>query len=266
MSDKLIKVPGVGPVKPVYIYAGAGAVVLILAVAYTRRSSGAAEEELAAPADTYVEGDPGYVQGSGDGTGTTYYPDTDGGGLTAEDLRDALDAWDSGKPVEEAPYATNLDWNYAAQGVLSDAGVDPGAAAGAIANVLAGLPVTAQQQRWFLQAVGLLGNPPKGYPAIRVQDTPAQPGKPAEAPLKAPAGLKATGVFKEHVTLDWDHTAGATGYVVFRNGQRVQSPNYSLATVWGLKPGTKYTFEVKATKGSATGPGTKTTITTKKKK
>lgn len=49
----------------------------------------------------------------------------------------------------------------------------------AVAMVLGGVPVTTAQKDQFLEAVGVFGQPPQGYPTpIQTTDTPGQPGTP----------------------------------------------------------------------------------------
>jgi len=52
----------------------------------------------------------------------------------------------------------------------------------ALAMVLGGVPVSTAQKNQFLEAVGVFGPPPQGYPSpIKTTDTPGQPGTGAKA-------------------------------------------------------------------------------------
>jgi hypothetical protein len=270
-----IKVPGVGPVKSKYVYAGAAAVVVIVGVAYARRSMAPTEEATAPEGEGSPDaaldssaGDPYGQYSDASGYNTVYGPG--GSGASADDIAEAISTWwenRDGDAADAKEYATNRDWASAAQGVLADMGVASDAAASAIANVLAGLPVTAVQQRYYLQAVGLLGAPPGNVPTIRLSDTPAQPGTGTTPTLTAPKNLKVTGLFTSHVTLDWDNVAGAGGYTIYRDGARIETVRFSNANVWNMKPGTKHTIQVKAmgADNKTMGPAASVSFTTKKK-
>jgi len=80
-------------------------------------------------------------------------------------------------------YTTNADWAQAAENDLLALGVTQQAAATAITRILAGLTVTIAQQDLFMQAIGLIGQPPQGYPKpIKLINSPAQPGPPPPHP------------------------------------------------------------------------------------
>jgi len=71
---------------------------------------------------------------------------------------------------------TNSEWAAAA---VSQIGGDASTVQTAIASVLGGVAVTTAQKNIFLEAVGLLGQPPQGYPAINTTDTASQPASSA---------------------------------------------------------------------------------------
>lgn len=58
---------------------------------------------------------------------------------------------------------------------------DPATVQAALSAVLGGLTVTTAQKNLFMEAVGILGAPPQGYPPIHTSDTSAQPGSPPPA-------------------------------------------------------------------------------------
>jgi PASTA domain len=74
---------------------------------------------------------------------------------------------------------TNNEWVQEAIGGSLPG--DPGTIQTALSAVLGGLTVTTAQKNLFLEAVGVLGNPPQGYPPIHTSDTSAQPATPAKA-------------------------------------------------------------------------------------
>ena len=63
----------------------------------------------------------------------------------------------------------------------------------------------------------------------------------------APTGLTATPVTSSRIDLDWDDTAGATGYDVERNSVVVASPAVSAYSDTGLTPNTLYSYRVRST-------------------
>ncbi|WP_393077622.1 chitinase [Streptomyces sp. LN704] len=73
------------------------------------------------------------------------------------------------------------------------------------------------------------------------------PGVDAGQPPAAPTGLTAGTVSSSTVALSWSPVTGATGYVLYRDGARVQTATGTSATVGGLTPSTSYAFQVAAT-------------------
>lgn len=258
MAAKMIKIPGIGPVKPMYLYAGIGITVGILAVAYWRRSQATPAEDAgtAAAADELVT-DP-YAQGSDAAGYNTVYPPQGGYAPYGYDMY--------GNPIPPpvspgsgGAYTTNRDWAAAATEILVDGGTTSATASTAISAVLGGLSVTSAQRGMFLRAVGVLGEPPQGYPKpIHLTDTPAQPKPPAARPpgktLKAPTGLRASSTGQTSVTLDWNAVSGAAGYAVYGvhdpsgggtpAGKRLMTVTYSGTTVRGLRKRTRYRFDI----------------------
>ncbi|MFE7442123.1 chitinase [Streptomyces chartreusis] len=72
------------------------------------------------------------------------------------------------------------------------------------------------------------------------------PGVDAGQPPAAPTGLKTGAIAATSIALSWSPVAGATGYVVYRNGTKVQTATGTSATVGGLTPSTAYSFQVAA--------------------
>jgi len=63
----------------------------------------------------------------------------------------------------------------------------------------------------------------------------------------APTGLTATPITSSRIDLDWNDTAGATGYDVERNSVIVASPTSSSYSDTGLSPSTLYSYRVRST-------------------
>jgi hypothetical protein len=255
LMSTMIKLPGVGPVKSTYVYAGLGVTGGILAVAYWRRSKAPAVDTSTAVADPAAT-DP-YAQYSDAAGYNTVYPPSGGWSPSGYDMY--------GNPLPPpigsgsgGPYTTNRDWTTAAIETLADGGVTASVASAAISAVLGGLAVTSADRSMFLRAVGVLGEPPQGYPKpIHLVDTPAQPGTPGTpsgSALKAPGGLKVTHTDRTMVTLDWAPVAGAVGYAVYRandpsgggtpTGVRQSTTVYSGYTSQGLRSNTRYRFDI----------------------
>ncbi len=101
-------------------------------------------------------------------------PDTSG-----LDTSSAGGAGDGGANVgifQQPSPGTNESWDQEAVSALQLSGFSAHVAGLAISRVLGGQTVTPEQEQIFLQAVGLLGPPPAGYPApIKVQGGTAPP-------------------------------------------------------------------------------------------
>ncbi len=78
-------------------------------------------------------------------------------------------------PPVTAPPETREQWISHAQNILPNG--HSAAVRQALVEVLSGLTVTSDERRIFLEAVGVLGQPPGGYPTpIKVKDTSGHPG------------------------------------------------------------------------------------------
>lgn len=100
-------------------------------------------------------------------------------------------------------YANNEQWLEAAEQAMP--GTDLTVAA---AKIFAGIAVTANQKDTFLEAAGLIGPPPNGYPTIHTTDTKGHPGSQGkvavpvvtgERRITATAKLRAAGLSPEVV-------------------------------------------------------------------
>jgi hypothetical protein len=207
-----INVPGVGPTKRAYVVAGVGVLGGVLVYAYWRRSQATATAATV-PAVVDSTGTDGLTQ---DSTGD-FNPGT-GGGAFAPYGYDLF-----GNPLPPptgagsgGPYTTNSDWATAAETALQDGGTTLASAALAVSRVLGGLSVSSAQRDLFLQAVGILGQPPQGYPTpIKLTDDGSGSGTPPGGPLKAPTGLHVTSTTKTTVGLAWTPVPGAAHYRVY---------------------------------------------------
>lgn len=239
-----MKIPGIGTVKTTYVYIGVGITAAIVLFAYYRRSQAGASAPAAAVDAQAV--DPYSTDSTAAGYNTVY---PSGYSSTGYDLY--------GNPLPPSTglgsggaYTTNNDWATAAQDALAGAGIARETSGLAIGHVLGGLTVTTTQQGYFLQAVGLLGQPPQGYPKpIKIVDAPAPPSSAGSATPGKPSGVKAKSVGKTVVTLDWNPVSGADGYAVYRDGHKIVTVVYSTAQMSNLRANHTYSFGVATLKG-----------------
>lgn len=145
---------------------------------------------------------------------------------------------------------TNSEWLTDALSVLP--GGSSSANQTALASVLGGLTVTTAQKNVFLEAVGLVGNPPQGYPQpIKTSDTAAHPG--------SGSGGKIAGDITGLVVLPsgsgmqakWHAASNATGGYAWKlTGPQNESGNTmsTVVTIHNLKKGT-YNFGIQALPG-----------------
>lgn len=154
--------------------------------------------------------------------------------------------------------STNSDWLQAALQVLP--GGDSSANEAALAGVLGGLTVTTAQKNIFLEAVGLEGQPPQGYPTpIKTSDTAAQPGTPTSAGAISNLTVTANGTT---VSVRWNPAKNATGgykWALTGPSSHSGTTKSTSASVTGLKAGT-YNFGIQALPG---GPGNNEHVTVK---
>jgi hypothetical protein len=189
-----VTIPTVGKVKKEYVIVGGVAVVGIIAVIMYRRKANAAT--AAAEADTSTPAaDPTSADASDQIdplTGETYAEEATTGGIgyggagsyggSSEPY--GYDVYGNPLPAPtglntNGVYTTNSEWSNAVETDLQNAGVTLAVASAAIGKVLAGLPVTTDQQGYFLQGVGIEGQPPQGYPQPIKVANPATPTAPA---------------------------------------------------------------------------------------
>lgn len=273
-----VKIPGLGPVKKPYLIAGVGITAGILIYAYWRRAH-SAPPATTGSGDTSSTGSSGAIDPStglpygqaSDGTGYGY-PGYGGYGGGSPYSQYGYDIYgnplpaSTGLPNNNAAgaYSNNHDWYVAALADLETAGYTESVAGQAITKVLGGLSVTSEQRAIFLRAVGLLGQPPQGYPTpIKVVDTPGHPGGGGSGSVPAaPHNVHAVSVGRDHVTVGWDAVSGATRYTLYRDGHKVTDTTSTTATSSGLQHGHRYLFTVNAWNSHGRGPsGAVTTAT-----
>jgi hypothetical protein len=230
MPDQ-IKIPGLGEVpKKTAIIAGIGAVGIIAIVAIRHRSSAGSSTPSAVPGaaasadpsaidpNTGVpyseEGgsdvagyDSGYqipygTGGAGFGAGGSGF-DAAGYPIGSEaDLawQNEQDGTSGITGPSSSGITTNADWVTEAE-----SGVIPGSVStisAAVSKVLGGLAVTSAQRDLFLEAVGVLGNPPQGYPTpIKLKDSPSQPAPGKSKTIEASGSQDLSQIAHEHHTM-----------------------------------------------------------------
>jgi len=186
MPDEM-KLPGVGKVDKKYVFAGVGVAILVAIAVYMRSRNAAT---AAAATDTTASPDTTDTSGIDPATGVPYADESGGGygGVASGDYgygtTDSTGYDAAGYPVgsqadltwqseQTSGVTTNSEWVQAAEN-----GAIPGSSStiqAALSGVLGGLTVTTAQKDLFLEAVGVLGAPPGGYPTpIKTSDTSGQ--------------------------------------------------------------------------------------------
>jgi hypothetical protein len=141
---------------------------------------------------------------------------------------------------------------------------DPAALYDALGAYLAGQEITADQAVIVRSAWAASGKPPGGPDTYRLtQSGGGTPGAGSGATGAAPAAPVATSVTKSSVKLSTVALAGASSYEWAVNGAdhaHTPGPSYTYAA----RPGTRYTFSVRAiVNGHDTAQSGTTTVTTK---
>jgi hypothetical protein len=199
-----VKLPGIGEVKKGYVYAGGAAILVIVGVVYMRHKNAAAASAASStasgsggtvtdpagnvcaaldPASGYCPGsteDEQYQEQTSAGLGDTGegYDEYPGGGAGQYEVEDAngnfctqLDPTTGLCPVAgstsstSTSVTTNAQWVVEAEEQLGNTSTIQAA----LGYALSGSPVTSAQKNIFMEAVGLLGPPPQGYPPLNVQ-------------------------------------------------------------------------------------------------
>lgn len=267
-----VKLPGIGPVKKGYAIAGVGIAGGILIYAYWRRTKAKAADattptDAGSTPSAAIDPSTGlpYSQesgGSGVGYGQPNYGGYGGGSYGnngsycpyGTDMYGNCLAAPTGAKAYGA-YTNNSDWAAAAEDALTNTGITLATASTAITRVLGGLSVTSAQKAIFLQAIGLLGQPPQGYPTpIHVLDDGSGPPPPSgSGSLSAPGQPTITAIDQHGATVSW--TAPSSGtvdhYVLYRRdgsggnvlAGQTRSTSYRIGY---FKPHTSHTVWVNA--------------------
>lgn len=217
-----VHLPGVGPVSKTYVFAGVGITAGILIWAYYKHSKTA---KAAAPVPTDT---------TGTATGTDY--------TQAGTLSDYGQGYGYGQPFSRFGYdlygnptpaptgagsagvtTSNTAWVAAAEADLQNAGYDIATVGAALSKVLAGIGVTPEQRDIFLQAVGVEGNPPQGYPQPIKVTTSGPPPPPTPPPAAVPSNIP-NARFVRYVNVSWNDVARGEG-VFGANGAALYAYN-----------------------------------------
>lgn len=226
LTTGTVKLPGIGPVKKVYVYVGVGAVGVLAAYLMWRRQE-AEGDELPADADL----------GEGlttPGAGSDVYQGANAGGAPTAD------------PDIQAMPTSNVEWTQQVLDYFS--WLEPGFVSSTIGKFLARVPLSADEADFIRQAWAARGKPPEGPPNFTLTTDGNNPG--STTTPSVPAGLKVGTVTASSIALDWTDSADALSYEVYRNGSKVGSPTASAYTDSGLASGTSYSYTVKAINGS----------------
>lgn len=292
-----VSLPGIGKVDKKYALGGAAVAVALVVVVMIRKRSAASAAAAAGTASTDTTGtdpsiDPAtgipYAQEQADqqaqlaslggaeadygGAGGAVNGGYDAAGYPLGSVADL--AWEAQQqgvtPVSGSTGAvtTNSQWLTEAEGVLPG---DTATIQTALSMVLGGITVTTAQKNLFLEAVGVLGNPPGGYPQpIKTSDTAAAPtASGTSTPTGSVSGLRYVSVNNNSATMAWNRASGATQYTlkatVYPHGAVAfqQVVGGTQATITGLKPNTKYEIDVWPN-ATATGQHAAMAIATKK--
>lgn len=227
LTSGTVKLPGIGPVKKMYVYVGVGAVGVLAAYIMWRRQQAAAAADVV-PADASL-GD-GLTTPDG---GDVYQGATAGGAPTAD-------------PNITPMPTTNVEWT---QQVLDYFNwLEPGTVSSTVGKYLARVPLSSDEADFIRQAWAARGKPPEGPANFTLTSDGNTTG--STTMPSVPAGLTVGTVTSSSVALDWTDSSDAKSYQVFRGGAQVGTPTSSAYTDTGLASGTSYSYTVKAVNGS----------------
>jgi hypothetical protein len=212
-----IKLPGLGPTKKVYVYAGAGVLAVAVGIYYYRKRRGGGaggtspDQSNIDPATGFPEGSPEDLQA-----------------LAQQQFEPNQPVGVTGPPSQQTPtytypsatYATNDAWAQGATDYLVNVEDQQASAVGpALALYLAGEPVTAAQKVIIEMARAIAGSPPQagpnGYPPS-IKEVVAPTTVKLAKPRLARSGGGAIG---RAVVLSWNKIPNAGYYTLHRNGR-----------------------------------------------
>lgn len=192
-------------------------------------------------------------------TGLPYY-DQYGYGVQGVGIYDPPTGSTIGTGYGTAPQVVqttnNAGWTQASVALLRAYGVEASVAAEALGRALAGEPLTPDQLNIFNTARALQGEPPDGFPPVRmvgngdVPPTDDEPEPPSQqipgASLGAIQQLRVVDRTPTTIRVEWGKIpSGSTSVVVFVNGKRVGTIYGHGFRVRGLKRNTKYTITIR---------------------
>ena len=259
MADE-VKLPGIGEVKKGYVYAGAGLIGVIVIYVYIKRKNAAnaaasttssgtvtdpAGNVCAAldPASGYCPGSPedeqyqeqasaglggvgeGYDEYPGGGAGESLITDAEGNTCVALDPSTGLCPVAVSTGTGTTSVTTNAQWVVEAEEQLGNTSTIQAA----LGYALSGSPITPAQKNIFMEAVGLLGPPPQGYPPLNVQGSSGSP------PATGTSQVTVPGVVNKSVN-DGEAMLTAAGLVPNVNSGGPRNPAKTYI-IWSQTPG-----------------------------
>jgi hypothetical protein len=249
----------------------AGAFVVVLGVVAWRMKPSADAPPEESPSDG---GTDAQLDDNGHADGSNPYAGYSGNGtVIVAPQQPAPD-----NPEDTRP-GSNDEWvRQGAEWLVADKKVNGQAAYVALNKYINGQSRSYQESSWVDQVIAAKGLPPESFTGTPPTTTnPPPPStkppvvkppapKPAPVTMKAPTKLKASGVTKSYVKLDWAPLSGVKGYVLYQNGKRIESVVYSSSGQTGLHSNTTYKFQVRGLyPGDKQGPASAiVTVHTKK--
>lgn len=246
MGDRImadtVTVPGLGPVKETYVWAGGALVIGVAGYAWWQYNRNREPVDfVGASPDDYGVSDYDSPLGSSGTNSTGDYSQLD---------PEAID--------------TNAKWTIDAADKLANRGYTSSVVLAALGKYLNRKGLTEAEIEIVQAAIAVSGPPPVGgpYPITNALPPPpstgggnTNPPPPTTSTLTKVTGISWVAIWTFAIELHWNKVNNATGYEIFVNG----SSYMTTGTVTGvmlrnnIKPGT-YNVTVRAKKGSETGP------------
>lgn len=222
MADT-VNIPKLGPVKKVYLYAGAAAVAGVVGYAYWRSAQAGADASVAT--------------GTGDDTSGAFTP---GGG--AAGAGDGFGGSDGGTDttIGDDLITTNAQWYAKAYQAMAEV-FDPAAVATALGKYLARSGLTPTEVTIVQGALAAAGNPPTGGPYATIPATNPAPSIPG-----AVTGVKVAGRGETSLDIFWTPVTGAAGYYVYVGTAKSGKVLGTSYTKTGLSNAKNYAITVSA--------------------
>jgi len=180
------------------------------------------------------------------------------------------------QPVATQQFVSNGDWAQAAEDYLvNTVGADATTVAAALGKYITGQQLTVEQQGVVSSAVAFFNYPPVpgvgGKPPgmnVAAQGGPPPPPGPPQLAHNPVSGLRLTDRGFTSLTVDWQNSPHATGYLVTAlQGSHVivsEHVTASTARVGNLHRGARYDIRVRAQPGGKGGHDANLMATTKK--